>query len=117
MAIGNWQDIVVLEQYGGLFGCFLGSGEGFGREILRVLGIAIRIVKESEAELHAQDIAHAVIYDLLTHLTFLYQFFQVARVSLALHVHIHLCIGAEFGGLFQIGGVALVIHILERSPV
>ena len=41
----------------------------------------------------------------------------MARIALALHIHVHMCLYGELCSFFEVGGVALVVHILQRSPI
>ena len=110
---------LVAEQDGRLLGRAAGCLEVFGSvgHPGDAGGVDIGVFEESEAELHAQDVAHGLIEPPLVHRTFIDQILEVEREDMRHHVHVHAGVDRLHGSILRVGGESVRDHLAGRVPV
>ena len=78
---------------------------------------AIWVIKQAQTEFHAQNVAHTLVYQFFFYQALVDQFLQVGYITTIFHIHLHLGIDTEQGGLFEVGTVAVIDHILRRCII
>ena len=110
--------LFVLQQDGRFHSSLLGSLQ-MSRSIkfLYTFLIYIRVIKQPQAVLDAQNIPHCIIYGRFLDFSFFYQLRQFLDKRIADHLHIHTGIHCFHRCLFGIGRKAMRYHFGYRSPV
>ena len=85
----------------------------YGRLVL----VNVRIVKQTEAEFHTENVAYGFVDDAFLHLAFLDKFRKLLDKRVAYHFHVDTGVNRFLGYVLVVGCKAVVNHLAGRVPV